>query len=312
MSRRASPPPAGGEAVPVSEAPAASWLPDPPEVIVGVDQTGAARRGGRAARPLPVAAVVTGARPRLIATLAGRPWRWDGLHPDRLRDAALPLGRTLVLIDAVLGLPQAAWARRASPGGRVGLARLAVDAAAFEHGGKRFGRPVAEAFLAGFDPGRVADHRAVDRLAGAWPVFRTRPFQRDVGTGSVRVWSDLAEGLEAWRLWPYDDPGPGPWLAEGWPSQAWRALGEGTRRPGAVVEVLRAAWPELVLDPDDAEALRASPDQADAAVLAVWGARARGGLPDPAALPEAARVEGWIAGIAPPGSASDESPPRTP
>ena len=243
-------------------------LPEPAgrRRFIGVDQTGAALRGGRSAKPLPwVSLAWDGAWTLSAATSAG----------PRLADALTPAafggvdGDTAVIVDAVLGLPASAWPRTGEAPGGAGLRALWGQAAAWPDG---FGRAAAMAFLGRFDPGDDG-LRAHDRRAGALSVFRGVPFQRQVAAGTYRVWRDLGAhgGDWAW-VWGLDAPDPSrAVLAEGWPSLGWRrVLGQPVRRPEALPDLLAAAG--VRCDGASAAVLVASPDHADAAAAALLGA----------------------------------------
>lgn len=260
---------------------------------VGVDQTGAARAGGRRAAPLPVATLTATADGwRLVAARDGRPTTWPTLAEEHAA------GARTVFVDAVLGLPAARATAWGVPPGAEGVWALARRAAQHaERGPRAFGRDVAAAFFAGC-PEVGPDLREVDRAVGAWSVFRTTPYQRNVQTGTYRILVDLGRATARWaRLWPFEPPDDRPALVEAWPTAGWRALGMPTRRPMALPARLEALG--VRVDPTSADVLARRPDHADAAVNAVHGALlAQAGC---LALPETGRGvpsdEGWIAGV---------------
>lgn len=280
-------------------------LPRPPTPthLLGVDQTGASRARGRRAAPLPLALLTR--RPDgpwvLDAGTPGHPRTLPGLTPDAVAEHAPLAPTTALLVDAVVGLVD-------GPAGADGWWTLVERAATFTHEGRRFGRAVGAAFfgpLAPDDPTRHA--RRADRVSGALPVFRHTPFQRNVQTGTHRVWRDLGQAPQRWvQPWPLqrpDDPDPaGPWLFEAWPTWGWRHLLDlRTRQPEALPDRLAARFPHLTLVPGTAEVLAQRPDHADAAVAALVGHVHLTEPRKPLApgLPDADWVhrEGWILGL---------------
>lgn len=254
--------------------------------VVGIDQTGAATRGGRGAKPLP-----------------GVHLRHDGTQwtlstttfPSLSAEALGATGATLVCVDAVLGLPETAWPLTGCPPNADGLRTLFRHAADAARG---YGRAPAEAFFGTFDPGGDG-LRVQDRQLGAQSVFRSVPYQRQVLTGTYRVWRDLGRSPEAFSLHGFEPPDPGrPHLAEGWPTWGWRTLiGERTRRPTALPAWLRAHG--VRLGDADADVLVTKPDHADAAVAALCGAFLQASaLHAPAATPPGEGAV-WAVGTAP-------------
>lgn len=281
------------------------------DVILGVDQTGATRGNGRdEPKPLPCVIAFRSERHdwKLRVTcesastgLALRAFTRDAIN-ELLEEQKISASEGIALhVDCVLGLAHRAitpFLERPFTGAPAQDALLAAralrdrfaEAARFEHEGRRFGRQVAEAYfdrlasragLEGPPPRRVCE-----QLASANSVFVARPYQKNIQTGTFRIWREIGErDAEAFRLWPYESPsfaastrrprGPRdqrPWLLEGYPSLLWkRLLGVPVRSPASLGHLLqRAGWN---LTATDAKLLARSPDLADAAVLASAGAR---------------------------------------
>lgn len=275
---------------------------------IGVDQTGAVRPDGTP-RPLRAAMVVAdGDDARLVLrdlTSASRE-----VFEAWTRDEGLALGRVAIALDAVIGVPRPCW-----PGAIAGLEggdrpwALFARAAALPG----WGRAVGEAFFAELLPRELAKElprRQCERLAGANSVFVTRPFQKNVQTGTFRIWKDLASGgASRWaNVGGFDARARvegGPWLYEGYPSWCWMKLfGLRTRAPERFRDVLAKAAERGIVVRPSASILRAiggSPDVADAAVLALGAAcldrvRPHGLRAPPAAVRGG---EGWILGLEP-------------
>lgn len=279
------------------------------EIFLGIDQTGAVLPGsaGTRAKPLPWAAVFAeGDRARLVLPqeALGR------LHLGPLRKALhlTPRNRMAVLVDCVLGLPP----------GRLRWPDVLNE---LTHVTEPFGRSSAEAFFesllarhslsAGTIPTRLCEEQA-----GANSVFRSRPFQKNIQTGTYRLWRDLASDADfpQWSVWPFSPEPQSPALFEGYPSLLWRQL---ARLPSRQPDRL-AAWLKHVkirFSSSDEQCFCTDPDLADAVMLAAggWVLDREGQLTEPrpnffasAAYRNRARVEGWIAGLA---SQPDESEP---
>lgn len=185
-----------------------------------------------------------------------------------------------ILVDCVFG-----WAEGSAP-----LWKLFQRAHEFESGsGPRFGRSIAEGFFAKLlmhlrrdlpsqEPAGVAlPHRRCEVLSGANSVFQSRPFQRNIQTGTFRIWREMGESGSAWaNLWPFDAPQDSrpdrPWVFEAYPTWLWReVLGLRVREP---LKLRSAVTERLGSDPGDSatwERIEGSPDLADAAVLAIGG-----------------------------------------
>lgn len=311
--------------------------------FLGVDQTGAATHGGARAKPLPVAWLEregevwrlrsretterAGARERKTNAPASARDRGraaltlPSLNPAGLSVLAAQLDRAdlpsslAMMVDCVFGLPaDVSRALGHSPRGAAHIWRL-FRRAADRPGDARFGRAVSEAFFAdlvrdsrlSFDP---LPRRDCERACMANSVFLTRPFQKNVQTGTHRIWRDLGEGARAWtRIWPFDAPAPGTWLFESYPSLLWRELfGLRTRlRPALRAAATAYFRKRAKVTVDDWDFITADPERADAAVLALGGLALQldGRLFEPfagfdrRALPTLP-LEGWITGLIPP------------
>ncbi len=281
------------------------------EGFIGVDQTGAVRADGTP-RPLRAAMLVrakgAGSAPRARLVLADLPSASRGVFATWAAVEGVRFSRLAIVLDAVIGVPAACWPREAA-GLTSGDRPWALFARAAAQPG--WGRAVGEAFFAELLPkGTTLElpRRACEALAGANSVFVTRPFQKNVQTGTFRIWKDLAaDGGPRWANFGAFDARAAvrgaPWIYEGYPSLVWaRVFGQRTRAPARFPEVLaRAAAMSVVVDASAAvvRQVTASPDVADAAVLALGAAcldaTRRGRLAAPASAMDAG--EGWILGL---------------
>ncbi|MEW5851706.1 MAG: hypothetical protein AB2A00_23150 [Myxococcota bacterium] len=276
---------------------------------MGVDQTGAVMRGGAAARPLKAA----------VALEEGRgAWR---LHVDALEGltsvalnallerAKAPGGGVALLVDCVLGLPRGVWSGTGADALWAVMRRCADD----DGGRPRYGMARAERFFASLLPEHARGtlpRRECELVARCTSVFQTRPFQKNIQTGTYRIWRDLTEDRARWvNIWPFDDETTAipraPWVFESFPSLLWRTLlglptRDRTRLRNAVKDAYAARgmtlrthqWLRIL---DDADA-------SDAAVLAVGGPmmQREGRLWTPFEAfddVENLRSEGWILGL---------------
>jgi hypothetical protein len=259
--------------------------------FLGVDQTGAALKG----RPRPLQAA-------LIHFPNGQPQLRALELPSLSRSSLLELCRFFdlefqsltMVIDSVFGLPARLM-------GRKNFLRIMASTQNF-HG---FGAAVAREFFATLQaelPPQTRRH--VEELLGAQSVFQTIPFQRNIQTGTFRIWKDLtAEGTNWFHLWPYaitqtdEAKGSRPWLYEGYATLYWKELfGCRRREPARTPWILkehgvRASTQTISL-------CRRDPDVADAAILALTGLKLCKDSPPlrPASVPRIFQREGWILG----------------
>jgi hypothetical protein len=279
------------------------------QVFLGIDQTGAVipGSGGLRARPLPWAALLIGNdAPRLLLP-SSRLKRFhleeieSGLHSmeirlNRAEDAVA------VLLDCVLGLPgeSVRWDDALAE-----LQRLP----------EKFGRaPAGQFFSSLLGKQRSIPTRLCEEWAGANSVFRDKPYQKNIQTGTFRLWRDLVTDPRRgeWSIWPHSSPRspePGRFtLFEGYPSLMWRHV---ARRSSRDPKFLSSWLKSQGIRFSRADSLRFSTDAdvADSVMLAASGwvlHRSRKLLePYPGFFEsEAFRLrgkrEGWIAGLSAP------------
>ncbi len=283
--------------------------------FLGVDQTGAALAGGRRARPLPAVLLE-------MPSSGESGWVKQVELPDLTRESVLSLlsspsdpegSQGTVILDGVLGLPEKL--RTCEESGSGYLWQQFFRAAQVQgEDGRRYGRALGEKFFAEIwsGPTSLMPTRTCERWARANSVFQLHPFQKNIQTGTFRLWRELGQTGKPWiHVWPQDRDQAGesgPWLFEGYPSLLWRELlGLSTRDlsklPAQVGRVLAERQLSIRFAPDLTQALARSPDLADAWVLALGGALLQLDqalwLPlDPCSIEgRAAAYEGWIAGL---------------
>lgn len=281
--------------------------------FIGIDQTGASIKNGRGAKPLPVCVGHEREKGKwqVLTQKQNKPLTLPGLHPNYIKDLLESLdisskpSKTALIVDCVLGLPQ-----EVLPHQEVtidSLWKIFTEAAAFKLKEKEFGREVAEKFFEQIAPQAEKFPR---RVCEVWShsnsVFRSRPFQKNIQTGTFRFWKELGRVQDPWlHIWPYPQKTKNraqiPWMFEGYPSLIWRDyLGLPHRNPRELKKSLKKL--DLGAQMDTWKQVEAYPDLADACVL-VWGAihlQNLSQLLHPSrrfSFEKAAQQEGWIMGL---------------
>jgi hypothetical protein len=313
--------------------PTALSLNDAFDLFVGVDQTGAARDGGRAAKPLPLAILTMDKRPRLMLhDQSGRPLNLASFTRSSLESSLASAGvsqasrrvrsfATALLVDCVLGLPQDVWPVGYEPGAGT-LWELFAAAARDTAERKGYGLKPAASFFAsllaesrggdGQAPTvgtRVYPARKCEIRANANSVFRTHPFQKNIQCGTYRIWRDLGASVAMDGRWlnirhftpersiRHDSP----WLFEAYPSLLWReALGLKSRNLALLLAALESKLPELEIAKSCRDRIREDADAADAAVLAAGGLilqRQKRLFESAPSRSGRLAIEGWIIGL---------------
>ncbi|NBX75606.1 MAG: hypothetical protein EBQ92_03565 [Proteobacteria bacterium] len=283
------------------------------EIFIGIDQTGAVTADGKKAKPLPTCIAIkqrTGTW-RFITEISGKPLQLSRFQPEVVRECFEQLQldlnwkKTAFILDCVLGLP-----RQVSvglPKGKPYLWECFGMAAGFSNGGKEFGRSVAETFFSHWLPQKKGDfpRRFCEEVSGSNSVFQTRPYQKNIQTGTFRIWKDLGSVGKPWvKIWPFEQKGrhtEEAWIFEGYPSLIWKQC---LQSPSRDLKKLRGLCKKAIpqFEIDTWRHIERSPDMADSFVLAFGGVFLQGKrqLWVPSASfakePNAFR-EGWILGL---------------
>jgi hypothetical protein len=248
--------------------------------FLGIDQTGAVGSKKNTAKALD--ACLYDAKTRQIEIV-----KLDSCNLQSILETfpGLKNQKVFVIIDCVLGLPSESW-----PAGR--SIRELIQSTSTLTG---FGRAVGEEFFSQFWSGRENyPKRLPEVLAKANSVFQTRPFQKNIQTGTYRIWKDLSADLDQLGILPFDDfqeEARQFWFLEAYPSLLWKRLVlSRTRNKDALLPFLkrkRIKAPKIF-----------STDEADAILMAVGGSE----LIEEYLryeIPKACRQkEGWILGLA--------------
>lgn len=266
-------------------------------IFLGIDQTGALKKPGGDPKPLPASWIIVEEDEARLEVSMLESLRWSTLSKLSSSKAA----KIEILADCVFGLPRGT--RRQS------VFKDELRAAAEFRRLHGLGRSAAELF---FKERYHSVYEAAERMkpnslqfpqrecevrAAANSVFRSRPYQKNIQTGSFRIWAELGADLEAaddwFSLWAHEPLKKVP-LGEGYPSHSWKVVtGFSKREPDLVFKFLTSKFKSLKL-PSSHQQKSFTADQADAVVLAVhlWSS---GGFRKKKVHPKAG--EGWIFGL---------------
>jgi len=179
-------------------------------LFVGVDQTGAVDANG-VPKPLP-GCILSGKVPRFFYLSSfSKSELIEHVKPPRNH-------KILVCVDCVLGLPE-----EITVGWREALARIENF-----HG---YGRSVAKDFFFQLGQGQTP-RRKIETACGANSVFQERPYQKNIQTGTYRIWKDISLNADHFIV-PALETNSGEKrikLFEGYPSLSWRLLLKSSKR----------------------------------------------------------------------------------
>jgi hypothetical protein len=199
--------------------------------------------------------------------------------------------RIVTLVDCVLGLPSPMRRGHESIRDLLTLAKSFNDQITIPMGRKRaaafFHQLLRESNFQGA-PGERWPLRHCERLTASNSVFQEHPFQKNVQSGTYRIWCELGYSLDSGpacqpRLWPHDYQDsaggkihgigfPEMVIAEGYPSLYWRKLFElRSRQPASLRPAVEKTMKRLKFSVESAdwELIESNPDLADAVVLAL-------------------------------------------
>ncbi|MEK6556324.1 MAG: hypothetical protein AABZ31_13840 [Bdellovibrionota bacterium] len=270
-------------------------------VFVGIDQAGAANKSGKP-KPLP-AAIVTPAGRQLLLSVSSLKGLTKESIDSFVENENLELtrsGELAIIVDCVLGLPEEVF-----PKGDT-LFDLFHQANVYKHEGRAHGREVAYEFFKQFLDGREEnDHprRQCEHLAKANSVFALRPYQKNVGCGTFRIWKELGSKNKWFHLWPTERLSlVFPTIFEGYPSLIWKKIfGMKSRKPKELIEAAeKKLGIEIAVSESTRTLIEKNPNYADAAALALgaYYLQECDDLTSTSDIPDKAK-EGWIVGLKP-------------
>ena len=146
------------------------------------------------------------------------------------------------------------------------------------------------------------EFRDADLLTGAQSVFRPYPFQRNIQTGTYRIWRDLAEET-AFEFWPWKTPETSKksLIAEGYPSLwAKSVFGLKSRDAKEFLEACREmpGGVEVHISSQDQKRILKSGEALDSAILALGSVMLARNSPGSFQTTKAVcKREGWILGV---------------
>lgn len=250
--------------------------------FLGIDQTGAIKTSGE---PKPLKSCLINKETNQIKTIEIPQLVIDEL-PYLLDILEQEMTSLAIIVDCVLGLPKAASIKNLSIWDYFRLA-------SFQRG---FGLKYGELFFSSFwnDESEVPKRRC-EELANANSIFKSRPFQKNIQTGSFRIWKELGAQKEGLNIWPYPEFDPSfSWMFEGYPSLSWQLLIKSrSRKPSLLKQYIKKSTP-LKIDATCERSLMNDSDLADAFILAETGRTLLTQGLEPKVIPG---PEGWILGL---------------
>lgn len=287
--------------------------------FLGVDQTGATL-GKDQAKPLKVClAKKTGSHWSVFTeTPKQKPLTIKALNESNLVsllepfEIAWPAPQLAIHIDCVFGLPKKTWPMDINDSTAQGIWNLFQRVKKHEYHGKRYGRFASQDFFEQILKASQQNEppkRECETISGSNSIFTTTPFQKNIQTGSYRIWRDLVSESETpWlNLWPFEHPKKETpkrsWIFEGYPSLIWKKyLGIRSRNLKAFTDWLRQPLNKTTFRFDSFKRLSVDSDLADSVVLALGGVLLQNQkkLFTPFPLFETLDClsrEGWIAGV---------------
>ena len=249
--------------------------------FLGVDQTGAILRGGLAAKPLKAA----------LLTETEKGWELTSKILSDFNQTAIQraIGFTLnqetaLVVDCVFGLSHEVWPSDSQAELSAQLWELFLLAS---RSSNFYGMKASEVFFRTLNTlanpasksKTAIPKRQCELLAKANSVFLTRPFQKNIQTGTFRIWRDLvSENPKKWlNIWPFETSRTqlkrAPWIYEGFPSLFWRQVfGLKTRNLKLLRKAVETVFEKnyhLKIQVLDWNVFENDADLADAAVLAL-------------------------------------------
>jgi hypothetical protein len=186
----------------------------------------------------------------------------------------------LVCIDCVLGLPH-----------QLGISWR--EALGLFANVSEYGRVAASKYFRKIGNGKIY-YREFEAEIGAHSVFKETPFQRNIQTGTYRIWKDLSQNQTGFYVPAIEQASHEAQipLFEGYPSFSWKLLfDQRTRRPKDLREILRQTEFGLNWTDGHQDATNKDPNLADAFVLALTMREYRHD-----AFNRTPHTEGWILG----------------
>lgn len=219
-------------------------------VYVGVDQTGAVTRK-QVPRPLP-ACLIRGRKVSFHYLNSFSRTEFEKIIPD------ISVARPLICVDCVFGLPQ-----------KLSHSWLKVMQLIKKSDG--YGRKPAENFFKQLGGGQIL-RRKIEIALGGNSVFQEKPFQKNIQTGSYRIWKDISQKSEDFYLPALELRKSHRQLTivEGYPTYSWKILFAVSKRsPSQLHSLVKQHRLTLNWNPKLQKAVAKDPNLADAFILAL-------------------------------------------
>lgn len=189
-----------------------------PNIYIGIDQTGALQSNG-SVKALPCS-IIRKTRSGLDATVNISLKNLDLESVSEFINYK-DLHRTLIIVDSVLGIPYRHTTNKP-------LRTLFKEASKFKFDNKSFGAQTAHKFfntIVRNQKFQGIPTRQAETIANANSIFRLKPFQRNIGCGTFRIWKNLSADQNWYSLWPAEKYVQNTCtIAEGYPSLLWKTF----------------------------------------------------------------------------------------
>jgi hypothetical protein len=185
-------------------------------IFLGIDQTGAVQKNGKA-KPLPACLLY---KEQVHLFYLESLSRKGLIETVRKTTGQKSLSKLLTCIDCVLGLPKSLdldW--------RESLERVTKV--------EGLGRKPASIFFHQLGQGQILK-RQVEIICKAQSVFQEKPFQKNIQTGTFRIWKELQLASKDFYVPALEDKKFSTQLPifEGYPSYSWKVLFGSNKRDG--------------------------------------------------------------------------------
>lgn len=241
-------------------------------IFVGIDQTGAV---DRLRRPRPLPACVIADQYVSFHYLAS----FSSQELVRITDN-WPRQLTLTCVDCVFGLP-----RDLPMNWREALVHIKKSPS--------YGRESAQNFFRKIGKGHMLK-RKIEIAIGANSVFQEKPFQKNIQTGSYRIWKDISQESESFFLPALEKKKykNSLTLVEGYPSYSWKLIFDVSRRePSKLATLIKKKKINVRWSVQHQKAVLRDPNLADAFLLALTAQKFYPTIKD-----LKPNQEGWILG----------------
>ncbi len=219
-------------------------------IYLGIDQTGAIDKSGNP-RPLPACVIKQNRVSLTYLPSFSKQSIFEVIQPKANEKIA-------ICADCVFGLPDEidlSW-------------RQALQQIRKSQG---YGQGPAQAFFRKLGSGKIF-HRKIETECKANSVFKETPFQKNIQTGTYRIWKDISIDESDFYVPflsepPHEAKIP---IYEGYPSLSWKLLFDtSSRQPNHLKEFIEEKFPKLIIQETHQRQFDRDPNLADAFVLAL-------------------------------------------